>query len=68
MVGREAVGDGGDAEVGVWGEAGVEVAVAEEARVSVVAEEDGYVEVGEAEELGEVEHGVYVALEWEGED
>lgn len=39
-----------------------------EAGVDVVCDEEGYVEVGEAEELGEFEHGVDWALEGQRED
>nr|GLL27976.1 transcription factor PCF7-like [Ipomoea trifida] len=65
----EAVGDGLETEAGVAAaEMGAEVGVAEEAFVVVEGVDEGDVEAAEAEKLGEVEHGSYVALEWEWEE
>lgn len=62
VVEREAVGHGGHPEAGIAGEAGLDVGMAAEAAVDVFREEYGDVEVGEAEELRKLQHGVDVAL------
>lgn len=58
----EAVGHGGYTEARISGGEGFDVGVAAEAAMSVVGEEDGDVEVGEAEELRQFQHRVDVAL------
>lgn len=54
----------------VEGEAGTDVGVGAEAAAGVFREDHGDVEVGEAEELRELQHGVDVALQrqWQDED
>lgn len=49
-------------------ETGLEVGVALEADVDVVCDHEGYVEICETEKLGELEHGVYGALEGKREE
>lgn len=60
---REAVGDRLEAE-GVDAVEGVAAAGVEEAAVVVVGVDEGDVEAVVVEDLGELEHGVYVALSW----
>lgn len=52
MVGGQAVGDGGNLEARVLPETRVDVGVNGEAAVDVVGEEESDVDAGEAEELG----------------
>lgn len=61
---REAVGERGEAEVWVAGEAVGGVGEGGEAAVDVVGVEEGNVDGVEAENLGEFEHGVHRALKW----
>lgn len=69
MVWREAIGDGNKVEVGVVGEEGLGGGGVEEAAVVVVGVDEGDMEAaGEAEELGEGEHGLDVALQGEGQE
>lgn len=62
--GRETVGDGGEIEV-IGGE-GINGALGgEETFVAVLGVDEGDVEATGVDELGEVEHGGYMALCWE---
>ena len=61
MVGREAVGDSLEAEGGVTEGGG---GVAEKAAVDKIGDEEGDVDAaGVAEDLGQAEHGVDMALD-----
>lgn len=65
---RKAVGDGGEAESGEAGEVGVDIGVVGEVAVGVVGVEESDADAGEGENLGQLQHGVDVALKGKGKD
>lgn len=68
VFGRKAVGDGLELEIGKARETRLDVSVESEFVVNSVDVEEGDTESGEGKKLREFEHGVDMALSWEGED
>lgn len=62
MVYREAIRYDLESEVREGSKMGLDVGMPEEAMVDVFGVDEGDAEAGDGEELGELEHGVHMAL------
>ena len=68
MIDGKAIGDAFETKARVTGESRINFAVLDNAIVAEIGGDEGDVNIGETEKLGEPEHGVYVSLNWQRED